>query len=139
MRVFLDANVFIWALWRPQSNSARIVELALAGRLDAVVDGVVVEEVSRNVKAGLGRSEAWVYREQIRRRLEVIPQARCIEAVSLAPEDLKQADRLHLAATRLSGADFLVAYDADFNGIPEYVTPNAFVRRIGKPVAPTEW
>ncbi len=42
--VFLDANVFIWAYNRPDSNSAKILNLMDEGRISVIVSEKVLEE-----------------------------------------------------------------------------------------------
>jgi predicted nucleic acid-binding protein len=53
--VFLDASVLVFAVERPRSNSARIVELALSGGVEVVVDEVVLLEVRRYLRRRASR------------------------------------------------------------------------------------
>lgn len=124
---------------RSDSNSARLVSLALAGDLDAVVDEQVISEVSRFVRRTLTRSHAWLYGEQIRRNTTVMSRSQCEREFARLKGFLKPADRLHLAAMRASGAKLLIAYDSDFAGLPEYLTPKQAIKRLGLRPARSEW
>lgn len=139
MRVFLDASVFIWAQERPECHSARIVEAALKGRLDPVVDEEVLEEVARYFRERRGRSFAWLYSQQIRRVALVLSPEDCKSELERLEGTLKAADRLHLAAARAAGASMLVAFDSDFVPFPEYRTPREAAKRLGLKAAKTDW
>ena len=139
MRVFLDASVLIWAVERPDSNSARIVGLALSGKVNAVVDEVVLSEVARFFRAQRGRSFAWLYSQQVRRVATVLTEADCVNQLEALKGRLKPSDRLHLAAARAAGARVFIALDADFSEFPEYLTPQQAAKRLGLRVSPTDW
>lgn len=139
MRAFLDASVLIFAMERPDSNSAKVVEMALDGRLEAVVDEEVLHEVARFFRGRRGRSFAWLYTEQVRRAATVLTREDCEAEFAALRRKLKEGDRLHLAATRTSGAPHLVAYDEDFRPFREYMTPKQAVRRLGLAPRETEW
>lgn len=139
MRALLDASVWIIAVERPDSNSSKIVRHALAGRLEVVVDESVLAEVSRFLRSRHGRSFTWLYIQQIRRVARVMSQEECEIEMRRIGGRLKPADRLHLAAARAAGAEFLIGFDEDFEPYPEYLTPKRAVRRLGLAVSPTEW
>ncbi|HEX9709203.1 MAG TPA: PIN domain-containing protein [Candidatus Thermoplasmatota archaeon] len=139
MRVFLDASVLISAVERPESNSATVFRHVLAGAVEAVVDEVVLVEVSGYLREHRGRSFAWLYTEQVRRVATVLAADQCAGEFEAVEGALKTADRLHLAATRASKARYLVAFDDDFTPYDEYLTPRQAVQKLGLPPAPTEW
>ena len=139
MRAFLDASVLIFAIERPASNSAVVVELALAGRLQAVVDEEVLAEIARFFRKRRGRSFAWLYAEQVRRVARVVTRDECRADFDALGGQLKQSDRLHLAASRTTGTRHLIAYDEDFQPFKEYMTPRQAVRRLGRAPKETEW
>lgn len=139
MRALLDASVWIIAVERPESNSSKIVNHALAGRLEVVVDETVLVEVSRFLRSRRGRSYAWLYTQQIRRVARVVSQEECETEMRRIKGGLKPGDRLHLSAARAAGAEWLVAFDEDFEPYPEYLTPRQAAKRLGIPVSPTEW
>lgn len=37
----------------------------------------------------------------------------------------------NVAAVRHENLEFLVAYDRDYEGVPEYITPKDFIERLG--------
>ena len=139
MRAFLDASVLIFAVERPQSNSAKIVKAALGGGFDALVDEEVLAEVARFFRGRRGRSFAWLYTEQVRRVAQVVPRDACEAEFAALRGQLKEGDRLHLAATRASRVPHLIAFDQDFRPFPEYMTPKQAVRRLGLNPSETEW
>ncbi len=47
--IFLDANVFIWAYNRHDSNSAKILDLMDEGRVSVIISEKVFEEVKKNI------------------------------------------------------------------------------------------
>jgi len=139
VRAFLDASVLIFAIERPQSNSAKILKLALDGRIEVVVDEEVLREVARFFRGRRGRSFAWLYTEQVRRAATVLSREDCEAEFAALRGQLKEGDRLHLAATRTSGSPHLVAYDEDFRPFREYMTPKQAARRLGLTPSETEW
>ncbi len=69
MRVVLDTNILISAVWKPGGLEARVVELALSGALTACVSG----PVSAEYRAVLGRKKFESHRreaEEMLRRIE---------------------------------------------------------------------
>lgn len=139
MRAFLDASVLIFAVERPDSNSAKVVKAALDGRIEAVVDEEVLREVTRFFRGRRGRSFAWLYTQQIHRVATVVPREACEAQFAALRGQLKEGDRLHLAAARASGARYLVAFDEEFSPFREYLTPKQAVRRLGLTPGETEW
>jgi predicted nucleic acid-binding protein len=139
VRAFLDASVLIFAVERPLSNSAKIVKAALGGRIDAVVDEEILREVARFFRRRRGRSFAWLYTEQIRRVASVVMRDECKAEFTALRGQLKEGDRLHLAAARASGTPHLIAFDADFKPFHEYLTPRQAARRLGLTPSETEW
>ncbi len=139
MRAFLDASVLIFAIERPHSNCAKIVKAALGGAFAPVVDEVVLAEVARFFGSHRGRSFAWLYTEQVRRVATVVARIDCEAEFEALEGRLKEADRLHLAATRASGAAHLIAFDEDFRPFREYLTPRQAAKRLGLVPSETEW
>jgi len=139
VRAFLDASVFIFAVERPTSNSAKLVKEFLAGRLEAVVDEEVLAEVGRFFRSRRGRSFAWLTTEQIRRVARVVSMDECRAEFETLKGQLKEGDRFHLAATRATKTLHLIALDEDFERFKEYLTPKEAVRRLGIVPGPSEW
>ena len=44
---------------------------------------------------------------------------------------IKEKDVENVAAVRHEHLEFLVAYDRDYEGVLEYITPNDFIERFG--------
>ena len=52
---------------------------------------------------------------------------------------IKRKDLEHIAAVRSKGIQWLIAYDSDFEGFAEYITPKEFIKAIGLKIKQTEY
>ena len=52
---------------------------------------------------------------------------------------IKDKDLEHLATVKYLDLEYLVAYDQDFEGIDEYITPKQFIKKLGLNGASTEY
>ncbi len=129
-RAFLDSNVFIFGYERPRSNSRRILDLLAEGRVQGVVTDRAVREVMGYFRRHHGKDRAARFRDFI--------LLRCDLALEF---DLEVGDLAHLvgpkdagalAAARSLGLAVLVSTDSDFAGIPEHLTPRAFIEALGE-------
>jgi predicted nucleic acid-binding protein len=139
VRVFLDASVIIWALERADSNSALLFQMALEGRIEAIVDEQVLAEVARFLRIRRGRSFAWLFTEQIRRVAKVVQAEECRGEMDELKTSIKRKDLIHAAAAKRARVTFLIALDDDFASIPEYRTPKQAVEALGLPPKVTDW
>jgi uncharacterized protein len=105
MRVVLDTNVLLSACWTPTGLEARIVSLAISGRLTACVSPAVLSEyrdvLFRPKFAGLHNLATDRLNSLERTALVVIPSA----TVQVSPDD---DDNRLLECAAAAKADFLV-------------------------------
>lgn len=139
MLVFLDSSVFIWAYNRPESNSAKILGLVDAGKLEAVTSEKALEETGKyfnlfydsrtwfSVKQHLVVSAKIIWREEISALTELLRGK------------IKNKDVEHLATARYAGARVIIAFDRDFLPFTEYHTPRQFIAELGLKPSETEY
>lgn len=136
MKVFLDANVFIYAASagdRRAEPSAAIVRAVSSGELDGHTSVAVLEEVfhieltsGEPALRGLARDSY----EGSPSILPVPPEAFEI-SLSIDVQDLGANDRLHVATCRVHGIDTIVTADRAFDGVD-------FPRRLDPLDAPAQ-
>lgn len=131
-RAFLDANVFIFAVEAPGSNSERIVDALVRGELGGVVTDRVVREVIGYFRKHYGKDLAARVRDVVLLTCDLVLEADLdIRREYIALVGRKDAGAL--AAVRDRGLARLVSTDSDFEGVPERRTPREFVReRFGR-------
>lgn len=131
LRAYLDTNVFVYGLLE-ECNSSSILSMAEAGDLEVVVSELVVEEV-RNVFERLVGREAGFYAMRYIETLAV----KIVKREEMKSEmmgnrgKIKEKDVENVAAVMHEHLEFLVAYDRDYEGVLEYITPKDFIERFG--------
>lgn len=134
-RAFLDSNVFLFAFERPDSNSRRIVRLLSDSDLHAVVTDRIVREIPGYLRRHYSKDVGARFRDFLILSCELILE----EDLPIRAEFVRlvgAADAGALAAVRSLGIARLVSTDSDFTGVPEWRTPRAFLRELGKRPAP---
>ncbi len=131
LRAYLDTNVFVYGLLE-DCNSSVILSTAEAGDLEVVVSELVVEEVQTVFKRLAGR-EAGFYAMKYVETLAAKIVKREEMKIEIAENrgKIKDKDVENVAAVRHENLEFLVAYDRDYEGVPEYITPKDFIERLG--------
>jgi len=138
-KAFIDSSVFILGKEWPNSNSAKILELLSQGKVEAVVSSKVVHEVFYYFKNHHGKSLASDYRFFLVQFCTVIDEDRIRGEINQWKDKIKKKDVLHLATVKAFHLPHLVAFDRDFKPFPEYVTPKAFLKLLGRKTAATEY
>ncbi len=140
IRVVLDTNVFVSALLTPESPPARILELALEGKLRLVLSPGIIKEIALvlqypRVKKAL-RKRRLTSKEveeaifKILKTAAITPGTVVAEGISRDP-----ADDMILSGAAEGQADFIISGDQDltclesFEGI-RIVNPTTFLRLI---------
>lgn len=135
-RVFLDTNVFIYAFEFPESNSNKIIGLLNQGGIEVVISEQVLAEVQAYFKRFYNKDLAGFFRDYLLRTCTVVLSADVKKEMDKHKKLIKNKDLQQLAVVKKFGIKFLVAYDKDFEGIEEYITPQAFIKEMGiNPVA----
>jgi len=136
-RVFLDSNVFIFGLERPTSNSRRILDLLVGGKIQGVVTDRVVREVMKYTRKHHTKDMAGKLRDLILLTCDLILEEDLrIDRRLITLVGVKDAGAL--AAVRSSGLARLVSTDSDFAKIPERRTPREYLREISERQSPGE-
>lgn len=127
LRVFLDTNIFIYAFEFPESNSNKLINLLNKGQIEAVISERVLKEVQSYFKRFYDKNLAALSRDYLLRTCTVIFSSDLKKEIKLYKNQIKDKDLEQLAAVRKLGIKYLISYDRDFEGIEEYVTPQAFI------------
>lgn len=131
LRAYLDTNVFVYGLLE-DCNSSSILSMAEAGDLEVVVSKLVVEEVQTVFKRLAGR-EAGFYAMRYVGTLaaKIVKREEMKSEIMENRGKIKDKDVENVAAVRHENLEFLVAYDRDYEGVSEYITPKDFIERLG--------
>jgi uncharacterized protein len=139
IRMVLDANIYVSALLKPDSNPARIIDMVREGALTLLISEPIIEELQRvlsypKVQQIHGRSTKGI--SQFLKRLQKVavmtPAALLIEAVPNDPTDDK-----YLVCAVEGRADYIVSGDrhllelTSFAGIP-VVDPARFLTLVAE-------
>jgi uncharacterized protein len=140
IRVVLDTNVLISALLTPGSPPAKILELALEGRLRIIISPAIIREIGLVLqypklkktlqKHGLSSLEVEEAIFKILRVATITPGRLMVQGISRDP-----ADDAILSCAAAGRADFLVSGDKDLTALDSYegiriLEPAAFLRLI---------
>ena len=136
-RAFLDSNVFIFGLERPESNSRRIVELLVTGEFHGIVTDRVAREVILYFRKCYEKDLAVKFRNLILLACDLVLEEDLRIGRELV-EIVGSKDAGALAAVRALGLSRLVSTDSDFAEVPERRTPREFIREQGKRPHPGE-
>ena len=131
LRAYLDTNVFVYGLLE-DCNSSIILSTAEAGDLEVVVSELVVEEVQTVFKRLAGR-EAGFYAMRYVETLaaKIVKREEMKSEIMENRGKIKDKDVENVAAVKHENLEFLVAYDRDYECVPEYITPKDFIERLG--------
>ena len=130
-RIFLDTNVFIYAFEFPESNSNKIIGLLNQGLIEVVISERVLKEVQAYFKKFYNKDLSGFYRDYLLRTCTVVFSADVKKEMVKLRKLIKDKDLEQLAVVKKYGIKFLVAYDRDFAGLEEYITPQAFIKEMG--------
>ena len=139
MIVFLDSSTIIYGLEFTNSNSAAILNLLMENEIQAYINERVITEVKRYFRTRKGRNYAYLMEVFLRRNCIVIKNSDLIDQMKLLKGKIKRKDLEHIATVRLTEIQWLIAYDEDFEGFSEYVTPKQFVKKMGLRAKSTEY
>lgn len=137
IRVVLDANIYVTALLKPDSNPARIIDLVRKGVLTLLISKPIVEELQRvlsypKVQQIHGRGAKGI-RQFLRRLQEIAVTTPATLFIQAVPNDT--TDDKYLACAVEGRADYIVSGDrhlqelTSFEGIP-VVDPARFLMLV---------
>ncbi len=131
LRVYLDTNVFVYGLLE-ECNSSIILSMAEAGDLEVVVSELVVEEARSVFERLVGRVAGFYAKRYVETlAAKVVKRKEMKSEIMENKGKIKEKDMENVAAVRHENLEFLVAYDRDYEGIREYITPKGFIERPG--------
>ncbi len=139
MRVFLDSNVFIWGYNRPDSNSARILELMDNSEITVVVSEKVMEEVRRYFLNYYNKDVWSSVLAHISPLIETVFREEIDDEVKKWKGKIAKNDLEHLATAKLLKLDYLISCDDDFKAFKEHATPKQFIGKLGLKESATKY
>jgi predicted nucleic acid-binding protein len=138
-KVFLDTNVFIYAFEFPESNSNKIINLLNNGHIEAIISERVIKEVQAYFKKFYNKDLAAYFRDYLLKTCIVVLSADVKKEMAKYKNQIKDKDLEQLAVVKKLGIKFLIAYDKDFEGFEEYITPKAFIEQSGLKPSPSDY
>ena len=132
MKAFLDSSTIIFGLEKPHSNSAKILDSLVAGEFEGVINEKVILEVRKYIRNRKGKQMGYLVESMLRKNATVVNEYLFYEYFEALKKEIKLKDVEHLATARGMGIEIIVAYDRDFEGLTEYMTPGEFVGLLGK-------
>ena len=140
MRLLFDSSVIILGFEEKNSNSALLLDMVLDRKLGRpYISGKVIEEVTRYFRRRLGRKYAFLIERMLDRNFEVVARRDLTLLLCELKGRIKDKDLEHLAAARKVGATFIIAFDRDFEGIPEYRTPKQIIGMLNMNGYPSDY
>ncbi len=139
MQAFLDSSAIIYGLEFEESNSAVILDLIIEKKIQCFINEKVLAEVRRYFRSRKDRNYAYLVEVFLRRNCIVIKNSELVEQMKLLEGEIKRKDLEHIATVRQKEIHWLVAYDQDFEGFSEYMTPKEFMKKIGLKRKETEY
>ena len=115
-RVVLDTNTFVAARFNPRSASARIIDLCIEGKCQAILSTKLRAEIESVLKRVGARGEFGAKVRRFMRGAKVIKVARELPLVLEDPEDNK-----FLNCAIQGGADYLVTSDRHLLKLGDYL------------------
>ncbi len=137
--VFLDANVFIWAYNRPDSNSAKILNLMDEGRISVIVSEKVLEELKKYFLIYYDEDVWFSVFKHIITSTEIVKRDDIQDEIPKWLGKIKDKDLENLATVKHIGLKYLVALDEHYQNFEEYVTPREFLASMGIKPSDTEY
>lgn len=137
-QVLIDTNVFVCGFEFPDSNSAKIVELINNGELEAVITQQVLGEVVKYFKNFHGKGLADEFRHYLLEVCIIVQKSELEAEMDKNKGKIKGKDAEQIAAAQHLQLK-LVSYDRDFEGFDEYLTPQDFVKQLGKESSSTKF
>lgn len=139
MIVFLDSSVFIWAYNRPNSNSAKILELMNEGKIRVIISEKVLQELRKYFIKFYSKD---IWSKMLYHLISsaiVIPKEEIIDEIIKLKNKINDKDIEHIATVRHLGIKCLIAFDSHFKIFDEYITPKQFIQKLNLGTYETEY
>lgn len=114
--MYLDTNVFIFGVERPESNSRIILDLAEEGKIVPVVSYSVLEELREYFSRRYDRETAVneIYYLISLPNLEIITRDKVKQEINKYKGVVPDKDLPHLVSAIIAQSDYLVSYNRHF-------------------------
>lgn len=132
MKLLLDSSMLIFNFEFPHSNSRIIFDLALAKKIDATASEKALIEVSRVLSMKKEAPFVRLVQNVIQKNCTIVPISQIGKEMQQWRGKIKEKDLEHLATAKHVNADYIIAFDRDFEPFKEYRTPRRFVQEILK-------
>lgn len=116
LKVYLDTNVFIFGVERPESNSRIILDLVEEGKIVPVVSYSTLEELREYFSRRYDRETAIneIYYLISLPNLEIITRDKVKQEIKNYKGVVPDKDLPHLVSAIIAQADYLVSYNRHF-------------------------
>lgn len=116
LKAYLDTNVFIFGVERPESNSRIILDLAEEGKIIPVVSYSILEELREYFSRRYDRETAIneIYYLISLPKLEIITRDKVKQEINKYKGAAPDKDLPHLVSAIIAQADYLVSYNRHF-------------------------
>lgn len=116
LKVYLDTNVFIFGVERPESNSRIILDLVDEGKIVPVVSYSTLEELREYFSRRYNRETAIneIYYLISLPNLEIITRDKVKQEIKNYKGVVPDKDLPHLVSAIIAQADYLVSYNRHF-------------------------
>lgn len=137
--IFLDSNIFIYALERNGSNCEKIIDLLTEDGFSAIISEKVFEEVVLYCKRYISSDFSGQVRRFLLDNCHIVLRNKIQSQIQTLKGKIKDRDLEHLATVKAFKLKYLVSYDRDYEGIEEYITPKKLVELFGLEPSKTEY
>jgi putative PIN family toxin of toxin-antitoxin system len=141
LRVVLDANVFVSAVLKPQSNLARILELVKEGKIKLVISGDILSEIRSVLLYPKIRKRHCRTPKEVDKFLEKTVRVSFITSGRMNLKEIKEdpEDNKYLSAAVEGKADFIISGDHHLKDLRIYqgiriLDPSTFLKLMAKSI-----
>jgi len=141
LRVVLDANVFVSAVLKPQSNLAKILELVKEGKIKLVISGDILSEIRSVLLYPKIRKRHCRTPKEVDKFLKKTVRVSFITSGRMKVEEIKDdpEDNKYLAAAVEGKADFIISGDYHLKDLRIYqgvriLDPSTFLKLMAKSI-----
>jgi len=141
LRVVLDANVFVSAVLKPQSNLAKILEWVKEGKIKLVISGDILSEIRSVLLYPKIKKRHCRTPKEVEKFLKKTVRISFITSGRVRVEEIKDdpEDNKYLSAALEGKADFIMSGDHHLKDIRIYqgiriLDPAPFLKLMAKPI-----
>jgi len=141
LRVVLDANVFVSAVLKPQSNLAKIFELVKEGKIKLVISGDILSEIRSVLLYPKIRKRHCRTPKEVERFLKKTVRVSFITSGRMKVEEIKDdpEDNKYLSAALEGKADLIISGDHHLKNLRIYqgiriLDPSTFLKLMAKSI-----